>query len=488
MDRTEKLQYQQSIEKYFEDNKVYYLFDKLLKELIILKPKDPIDYLIKRIKLPDTKRIFITGSPGVNRREIALSIGNHFKYEVISTGDILRKEITKKLEVGNKLEPYIKLNKLAPDETTINLVKQELIRLEKNSTSYIVEGFPRNRIQAMFLQSVGILPDNVIVLTNSDNKINSRIKDKILDTENLDKNKVKEIELDMNNSISNKDNLQLINKINKINNIVSEALEEYQINVKAVKEVYQNHINIMVKERDIENIIEDISRIMKFKNKTLGARKPPRILLLGPPCSKKSLIADAIAKKYSIIHISISSLLNNEYVKKNTNENSKSVIKSMDKGELVDHKFVYKVLEDRLFASDAMINGWILTGFPKDSYQMKYIENEHNKAFKPSLIIAIELEDDTVLKRSSLRRIDPYTGSCIYLNDKNFDSKSNIAKRLIRKKEDEEDIIKKRLENWKSFAYSEFAQLKDVIRIDGEKESDVNNLVERVSDAIENSS
>ena len=71
-----------------------------MKELIISRPNDPIDYLIKRLKAKDTKRIFITGSAAVNRKEVSLSLANHFSYEGISIGDILRKEISKKLDIG----------------------------------------------------------------------------------------------------------------------------------------------------------------------------------------------------------------------------------------------------------------------------------------------------------------------------------------------------------------------------------------------------
>ena len=58
MDRTEKLEFQQKIEAYFEERRVYDLFEKLLKELVISKPKDPIDYLIHRIKKKDCKKVF----------------------------------------------------------------------------------------------------------------------------------------------------------------------------------------------------------------------------------------------------------------------------------------------------------------------------------------------------------------------------------------------------------------------------------------------
>lgn len=457
MDRTEKLHFQQSIENYFEDKKVYFLFEKLIKELVIVKPDQPIDYLIKRLKTPDTKRIFITGSAGVNRREVALSLANHFNYEGISIGDILRKELSKKLDIGKKIEPYLKISKLVPDEIVIELIKQELIRLEKNSTSYIVEGFPRNRVQAMFLQSVGILPDNIILITSEENKVKEVLLNKI--------------------SSYVKDNAKAMNYTN-------DALEEYLINFRAVKEVYPNNTELKVDNKDMSHIIDDISRILKFKNKTYGARKPPRILLLGSPCSKKHDIAEVIAKKYNIVHISISELLNAEVRK--SNDNSRIILEALNSGSLVEDKYVFKLLEDRLFASDAMINGWILTGFPKNTAQLKYIESEHNRAFKPSLVVSIELEDDIVLKRSSLRRVDPMTGKCVYIDSIDFDPHSSLAKRLVVKTEDKEQPLRKRLENWKTFAYSDLAQIQGVIRVNGE--NNISTLIENISDALENSS
>lgn len=457
MDRNEKLQFQQSIESYFEEKRIYSLFEKLLKELVISQPSDPIDYLIKRLKTADVKRIFITGSAAVNRKEIALSVANHFNYEGISIGDILRKEISKKLDIGKKIEPYIKSCKLVPDEIIIELLKHELIRLEKANLSYIVEGFPRNRVQAMFLQSVGILPDNIIILEANSNKIQQRLSEKIP----MNQDKPQQHPISVNDSI-----------------------EEYNISMKAVKEIYPNRLILEIDEnKNLSSIIDDISRILKLKNKSLGSRLPPRIILQGPPCSKKSEIAESIAKKYSIVHISISSLLLNEI--KKSNDNSRAILAQIEKGEMVDDKFVFKLLEERLFASDAMINGWILTGFPKNASQLKFIENEYHKAFKPSLVISIEMEDDTVHKRASIRRIDPYTGTCVYLDSKSFDPNSAMAKRLIIKNEDKEEQLSKRLENWKNFSYSELTQMKGVIRINGE--NPVSNLIEQISDAIENS-
>jgi adenylate kinase len=147
MDRVEKLKFKQSIENYFEENKVYELFEKLMKELVINKPTDPIDYLIKRIKTKDTKRIFITGHPGTSRKEISLSLAESFGYSCVSLGDLLSKEISKKLDNARKIENKINNFNLVDDETVIELLKKELVRLEKENVPYIIEGFPRNRVR-----------------------------------------------------------------------------------------------------------------------------------------------------------------------------------------------------------------------------------------------------------------------------------------------------------------------------------------------------
>lgn len=147
MDRKDKLNFQQSIESYFEEKRVYELFEKLMKELVINKPSDPVEYMISRIKTKDTKRIFVTGYPGTNRKEIALSLTENFGYSCVSLGDLLNKEINKKLDNARKIEGKINSFSLVDDETVIELLKKELIRLEKENASYVIEGYPRNRVK-----------------------------------------------------------------------------------------------------------------------------------------------------------------------------------------------------------------------------------------------------------------------------------------------------------------------------------------------------
>lgn len=136
-----------------------------------------------------------------------------------------------------------------------------------------------------------------------------------------------------------------------------------------------------------------------------------------------------------------------------------------------------------------MINGWILTGFPKNAAQMYYLDNNINNTFKPSLVVIIDMDDDFSTKRAGSRRIDPSSGKIYYLDGKNAqDINPAVKNRLILKTEDKSDVLNKRLENWKKLSNVIFNQNigNNILRLNGE--SPMETLVESISDAMENAS
>jgi len=165
-------------------------------------------------------------------------------------------------------------------------------------------------------------------------------------------------------------------------------------------------------------------------------------LLVGPPCSRKYELAQRISRKYNIPHISVSDLLQQEI--KSQNENSIAIINAMNSGELVSDRYVFKLLEDRLYASDCMINGWILTGFPKTKSQWNYFE-EVNHSFYPTLVVVINLLNEESKARSVSRKIDSVTGKFYQIDSDTFARESEaVKKRLIVKTEDKPEIFNRR--------------------------------------------
>ena len=494
MDRTEKLEYEKGIEQYFDEHKVYDLFEKLFKELIINKPENPIDYLIERLKRPEIKRIFITGYSGTDRKSISLAIANALKYSCLSMDHLIDREISKKMENSTKIEKNYNENRLVDDEIAIELVRNQLIKYEEENVSYIIEGFPRNRNQAIFLQSIGLLPDNIIILTTSRDKAEEQIYAKLRErfpsppekNEEENQNQPQEHSVD---SDSNQNNYKTDEQIKQFAKI---SVEETDMNIRAVEDVFSGFYVEVPVDRFSESteVVEELAKLLKFKNKTNAARGPPRIILSTPPCIDKNGIAEQICRQLKIIHVNIMDLLKKEISKKN--ENSKIILNSLDKNELVDDKFVLKLLEDRLYASDCTINGWIVTGFPKSHLQITFMENL-NPEIKPSFIAVIDIDPKIIEEKAKKIKYDPKTGQFYKeieenkyqnINKPEKEVARDVVNRLIGRKQDEPEILKKRLDDWK--VVNDILMQKDyknLIKLNGD-DQDEKKLSQLIIDAV----
>ena len=50
MDKIQKFDYMQQIESYLDDNQVFDKFEDLLKQLVVKRPEDPLQYLLTQLK------------------------------------------------------------------------------------------------------------------------------------------------------------------------------------------------------------------------------------------------------------------------------------------------------------------------------------------------------------------------------------------------------------------------------------------------------
>ena len=134
-----KLDYMQSIESYLNENQVYELFEELLKQVVVSRPDNPLQFILSKIKanrskylslghqpkykqflsicrllkvkfknaplsliihLTQTiyfiligKRIFLTGAPGSCRQENLEALSEYFEWKRISVGKLLREHV-----------------------------------------------------------------------------------------------------------------------------------------------------------------------------------------------------------------------------------------------------------------------------------------------------------------------------------------------------------------------------------------------------------
>ncbi len=122
--------------------------------------------------------IIMLGAQGTGKGTIAGLISEEMKWPQISTGDIFRKNISEKTELGIEAEKYIARGELVPDEITVPMVINRLNQKDAQEGS-ILDGFPRTTQQAKkldeILEKLGKKVDLVINLSTPKEELIDRM-------------------------------------------------------------------------------------------------------------------------------------------------------------------------------------------------------------------------------------------------------------------------------------------------------------------------
>lgn len=115
--------------------------------------------------------VILLGPPGAGKGTMAAKIKEHFGFEHLSTGDMLRAEMKNGTELGNMAKAYIDEGKLVPDSVIIGMVKN---RLENTEGGILFDGFPRTVEQAKALSEIAEI-DAVVNLDTTVDVVVGRI-------------------------------------------------------------------------------------------------------------------------------------------------------------------------------------------------------------------------------------------------------------------------------------------------------------------------
>ncbi|MBY4798190.1 adenylate kinase [Collinsella sp. AGMB00827] len=96
--------------------------------------------------------IVLLGAPGAGKGTQAQRLVRDFGLAHISTGDLLRAAVKGGTELGIQAKQYMDAGELVPDQLVIDLVKERL-SLDDAASGFMLDGFPRNTIQAVTLDS-----------------------------------------------------------------------------------------------------------------------------------------------------------------------------------------------------------------------------------------------------------------------------------------------------------------------------------------------
>jgi adenylate kinase len=170
------------------------------------------------------------------------------------------------------------------------------------------------------------------------------------------------------------------------------------------------------------------------------------LILLGAPGAGKGTQAKAISKNFNIPHISTGGILRNE-IKKGSGLGKKAV-KFVDSGKLVPDEVIIEMMK-KILKSGRSKGGFLIDGFPRNLKQAKMFSNVLNQLrIRLDKVINIVIDKNEVIERLSNRKTCSVCESVFSIdgNTHNAEECPKCKGKLIKRKDDEADIIKHRLE------------------------------------------
>lgn len=128
-------------------------------------------------------RIILLGPPGAGKGTQAKVLGEKLNLLHISTGDILRENVTRGTDLGKQAKGFMNRGVLVPDELVTAMLIERVEQLDAKD-SFILDGYPRNVNQAKALdelfkqRNIGI--DLVIYLDTSEPVIIQRLSGRLV--------------------------------------------------------------------------------------------------------------------------------------------------------------------------------------------------------------------------------------------------------------------------------------------------------------------
>lgn len=182
--------------------------------------------------------IILLGPPGAGKGTQAAFIKEKFNIAHISTGDMLREAVKNETSLGLTAKAIMARGDYVPDDLLLEIIN-ERVSQDDCKNGFILDGYPRNEVQAKSLDAI---------LSKSNNSIDGILQIDV-DFSVLEK-RIEGRAQDNNSEIREDDNLQVMKKRLKVYIDQTEPLISY----------YSNHKNFIVINgmNDISKVSEDI--------------------------------------------------------------------------------------------------------------------------------------------------------------------------------------------------------------------------------------
>ena len=326
--------------------------------------------------------IALFGPPGAGKGTQSALLIEKYNLAYISTGDLLRHEISEGTELGKKAKDTIDRGELVSDEMIVQLIEKRIVS-STDKNGILFDGFPRTMVQAYILEGLLLKLNTSLACMLSLEVPREELIERLLERGK--------------SSGRSDDNAE----------VIEFRLEEYNNKTKPVAEFYQDR-DKYIPINGVGKIDDVLGRLVESIDRTLQ-NVWFNLVLTGAPGSGKGTQGRLLAKKYNLYYISTGSLLRREI--KSGSELGVRVKEIMALGELVPDEIVIRLLESEIKQHNN-VRGFVFKGFPRTIVQA-YILDGLLRRLDSTVSYCIELHASTLesIKRLSARSKTPQARS-----------------------------------------------------------------------------
>ncbi|MBE7011714.1 MAG: adenylate kinase [Ruminococcaceae bacterium] len=205
-------------------------------------------------------KLIILAAPGAGKGTQAELLSKHYNIPTISTGAILRKNISDGTELGEIAARFINDGKFVPDDVMIQVVTKRIAE-DDCKNGFILDGFPRNITQAEALEKSGIEIDAVLTIEVPDETIVERLGGR-LECKNCGTSYHKIYNAPQKEGVCDKCGNELVTRADDKPETIRERLNTYHETTEPLKKFYEEKGLLRVAEGQNE-IADTTAEVLK---------------------------------------------------------------------------------------------------------------------------------------------------------------------------------------------------------------------------------
>lgn len=281
--------------------------------------------------------VFVVGGPGCGKGTQCSKLREEFSMIHLSTGDLMREEVSAQTFLGNEIYKHMQNGTLVPDHITLQLLKNAMTR-QQDVNRFLLDGFPRTVEQAKRFEQEIAEVAFVLYFEATAETMQNRIKERSLKTPGR---------VD--------DNPETVKK--RITSFEEQTVpvEKYYFPIGKVRRVQS--------EQSIDEVTEQTRQYFRCRF----------IYLLGPPGSPLGPVAARFEKTHKYCKINFVEIL--QKFASSEDPDAGKVQQALAKGKPVEPSIACPLIISEISIHMSLgVNNFVLCHFPQSAKQLEFLE------------------------------------------------------------------------------------------------------------------